>query len=355
MVSVGIMGGGQLGLMMIMEGRRLPFKFFVMDDSDSPACMIADKCFSPSNYKEFVDSSDVVTFEFEHVSEEALIYARDERKLYPSLDAVELKRERYKEKEYYRNHGLPTPRFTVVRGGDEALRTLKDEFNNYGVIKRSKGGYDGKGQYFVRGDPAVASEVRGMDCYFVVEELVNFDFEASVIGVRSISGEFSAYPPTFNLNLKGILVYNYGPYGDPTMQQIVRKLADSLNYVGAMGVEFFVKGSKVMINEFAPRVHNTGHYTLDGALFSQFDQHVNVITGSSPLSTEVITPSGMLNLLGVEKIPQISEGKVYWYNKKEAKKRRKMGHINVVGKDLAEVKEKIDNLMKQIYIKGLDL
>lgn len=354
-MNIGILGGGQLGLMMINEGRRLPFKFYVMDENGAPACDIADKCFHPTEYKEMVDSSDVVTFEFEHVSSEALQYAQDEGKLLPSIESVELKRERYKEKEYYRDHGLPTPRFVVVRGGDDALRVLRDEFNNYGVIKQSKGGYDGKGQYFVKGDPSVASHIKGMDCTFVVEEYVDFDFEASVIGVRSRKGEFSAYPPTFNLNLKGILVYNYGPYGDPKMQDIVRKLAESLNYVGTIGVEFFVKGSSILINEFAPRVHNTGHYTLDGALFSQFDQHVNAITGGEVLPTELTSPSGMLNLLGIDRAPNVRAGKVYWYNKKEAKKRRKMGHINVVGKDLQEVKGKIDILMKQIYDKGLDL
>ncbi len=354
-MRIGILGGGQLGLMMINEGRRLPYTFYVMDEQEAPACGVADKCFPPSNYRDMIDSSDVVTFEFEHVSEDALKYASDQGKLLPSIEAVELKRERYKEKEYYRIHGLPTPRFVVARGGEEALRVLKDEFNNRGVIKQSRGGYDGKGQYFVRDQSSVPTQIREMDCTFVVEEFVDFDFEASVIGVRSRKGEFSAYPPTFNLNLKGILVYNYGPFGDPKMVEIVRKLADSLNYVGTLGVEFFVRGNEILINEFAPRVHNTGHYTLDGALFSQFDQHVNAIVGGEPLSTEVTTPSGMVNLLGTEEIPSVKVGKVYWYNKREAKKRRKMGHVNVTGRDLEDVKGKIDILMKQIYNKGLDL
>nr|WP_252900357.1 ATP-grasp domain-containing protein [Vulcanisaeta sp. JCM 14467] len=149
---IGILGGGQLGWMMILEGRKYPFTFYVLDDPSAPACRIADRCFRPEEYREMIDQADVVTFEFEHVSEEALRYAEEKGKLLPGLNTVELKRERWREKVYYRDHSLPTSRFYIAEDGEEALRILRDQFNNVGVIKQSRGGYDGKGQYFIRGD-----------------------------------------------------------------------------------------------------------------------------------------------------------------------------------------------------------
>ncbi|PVU68255.1 5-(carboxyamino)imidazole ribonucleotide synthase [Sulfolobus sp. SCGC AB-777_G05] len=356
-IKIGILGGGQLGWMMILEGRKYPFTFYVLDDLNTPACRIADKCFTPSQYKEFVDSSDIVTFEFEHVSEEALSYAEESGKLLPKLNSVELKRERWKEKVYYKDHGLPTPRFLVANDGEEALKILKDEFNNVGVIKQSRGGYDGKGQYFIKGDVEKYSFIKNMKCKFVVEEYVDFDYEASIIAVRDKNGNFKAYPPTFNYNEKGILVYNYGPLNDPRFAEIANKLMDSLEYVGTMGIEFFVRDVEILINEFAPRVHNTGHYTLDAAFVSQFEQHLRAITGIELGTTQLLSYGGMVNILGTDQVPfeVLKYGKVYWYGKGEVRKRRKMGHVNVVGENLEEVKQKVDIIMRLLYPQGLDL
>lgn len=346
-----ILGGGQLGYMMINEGRRFPLTFYVLDDPSTPACRIADKCFTPEQYREAVDSADVVTFEFEHVKEEALQYAHDQGKLFPPLESVELKRERHKEKLYYRDHGLPTPRFTVVYSGEDALRVARDEFNNWAVIKQSRGGYDGKGQYFLKGSQEGFESLKESKCTFVVEEYIDFDYEASVIFVRDRKGNWSAYPPTYNLNLKGILIYNYGPITDIGFTELARKLAESLNYVGTLGLELMVKGGKVYINEFAPRVHNTGHYTLDGSLVSQFENHLRAILGMPLGSTQVKGFAGMVNILGTDEVPEevMTIGRVYWYNKEGVKRRRKVGHVNVVGESLAEVKSKVDRIMELVY------
>ncbi|BFH73859.1 5-(carboxyamino)imidazole ribonucleotide synthase [Sulfurisphaera javensis] len=356
-IKIGILGGGQLGWMMILEGRKYPFKFYVMDEPDAPACKIADKCYSPEEYKQMIDQSDIVTFEFEHVKEEALQYAEEQGKLLPRLNTVELKRERWKEKIFYKDHGLPTPRFYVVNDGEEALKILKDEFNNIGVLKQSKGGYDGKGQYFIKGDPEKYSFIKDMKCKFVVEEFVNFDYEASIIAVRDKNGNFKAYPPTYNYNEKGILVYNYGPLKDNRFAEIAKRLMDSLEYIGTIGIEFFVRNGEILINEFAPRVHNTGHYTLDSAFISQFEQHLRAITGLELGNTDLLSYGGMVNILGTDKVPfeVIKYGKVYWYGKSEVRKRRKMGHVNVIGENLEDVKQKIDIIMKLIYPQGLDL
>ncbi|ACP37915.1 5-(carboxyamino)imidazole ribonucleotide synthase [Saccharolobus islandicus] len=356
--KIGILGGGQLGWMMILEGRKFPFTFYVLEnDKNAPACRIADRCFSPQEYKEFVDSSDVITFEFEHVYEEALKYAQESEKLLPRLNSVELKRERYKEKLFYKQHSLPTPRFSVAENGEEALRILREEFNNIGVIKESKGGYDGKGQYFIFNDVEKYQFLREKKEKMVVEEYINFDFEASVIMARDKKGNFVSYPPTYNYNEKGILVYNYGPYFNQEIINVAKRLSEELDYVGTMGVEVFVTSGKVLINEFAPRVHNTGHYTLDGALISQFEQHLRAIINMELGPTTILSPSGMVNILGTDKIPVevLKYGKVYWYSKTEVRKRRKLGHINVVGNNLEEVKQKIDKIRQLIYPNGLDL
>lgn len=349
-----ILGGGQLGWMMVLEGLKFPLSFYVYGDREDPACKIAN-CFK-EEYRKVIEECDVVTYEFEHVDDQPLELARDLNKLVPGINAVELKRARHLEKEFLRREGLPVPRFVTVRGGDEALRILRDEFNGTGVIKRSKGGYDGKGQFFIRGDAEKYSFLREENDYFVVEELVNFDYEASIIAVRR-GNEFRAYPPTFNYNEKGILVYNYGPFGNEEMVKIAEELTRRLNYTGVMGIEFFVKDGKVLINEFAPRVHNTGHYTLDGAEVSQFEQHVRALAGLELGSTSVLTFSGMVNILGIANPPMeiLRIGTVYWYGKSEARKRRKMGHVNVLGGDLAEVKEKIENVMNILYPNGPDL
>nr|WP_252900356.1 ATP-grasp domain-containing protein [Vulcanisaeta sp. JCM 14467] len=199
-----------------------------------------------------------------------------------------------------------------------------------------------------------------MKCRFVVEELVNFDYEVSIVVTRDGKGDFRAYPPTFNYNSKGILVYNYGPLNDGEVLdkfvEVARKLADSLNYVGTMAIEFFVRGGDVLINEFAPRVHNTGHYTLDAAFVSQFEQHLRAITGMELGDTALLSYGGMVNILGTSRVPPevLRYGKVYWYGKGEVRRRRKMGHVNVVGESLDDVKRKISIIMDLIYPEGVD-
>jgi len=337
---------------MILEGRKLGLKFNVLGEASDPACQIADSCFPEVRYKEMVDSSDVVTFEFEHVNERALEYAEGKGKLIPNLRSVELKRHRHREREHLRKLGVPQPRFVIAQGGREALRVLRDQFNGVGVIKKSEGGYDGKNQYYVRGNPSDFSFLEADPGYFVVEELVHFDYEASIVASRGEKAEF--YPLTVNRNQKGILVFNYGPLDHEGVREIASKIMDSLDYRGVLAVEFFVKGREVMVNEIAPRVHNTGHYSLDFAETSQFENHIRAITGVPLGSARPLTFFGMVNLLGVSRVSEevLGLGKVYWYGKGEVRRRRKMGHVNLSGGDLGEVREKIEKVMQLVYGEG---
>jgi len=365
-LRVGILGGGQLGWMMILEGRKYPLAFYVLDSPEAPACRVADKCFKLEEYKELVDSVDVVTFEFEHVYGEALRYANEKDKLLPGIESVELKRERWKEREFLRRAGVPTPRYYLAYSVDEVAKLLKNEFNFYGVVKESRLGYDGKGQYFIKSQSDFEkardylAKVRDV---FVVEEYVDFDYEASIILVRDQRKNFACYPPTYNRNEKGVLVYNYGPLRDggitAQMAEVAKKIALALDYVGVMAVEFFVKSERVFVNEIAPRVHNTGHYTLDAAHISQFEQHLRAITGLGHGSTELTSCGGMVNVLGLplESIPieVLRYGKLYWYGKREVRKRRKMGHINIVDSNVESVKAKVEKVLSILYPNGLDL
>jgi len=364
-MKIGILGGGQLGWMMILEGRRYPLTFYVMDYSNAPACRLADKCFNFDEYKEMVELVDVVTYEFEHVPYEALRYAEERGKLIPRLDIVELKHERWKERVFFKKLGIPVPRFYVTEDPFEVLKLVRDEFNYIAVVKQSKGGYDGKGQFFIKdkdGFEKVRDVVVNIKDVFIVEEYVKFDYEASIVIARSSAGVIQFYPPTYNKNVKGILVYNYGPLENEVvtkkMLDIATKVANYLNYVGVMTVEFFVKGDDVIVNEFTPRVHNTGHYTLDAANVSQFDQHIRAIIGTDLAKAELLSPGGMVNILGLslDKVPieVLKLGKIYWYGKAEVRRRRKMGHINVVERTVDEVKRKVDHIVKLLYPEGIE-
>lgn len=365
-LKIGVLGGGQLGWMMILECRRYPFKFYVMDYPDAPACKIADKCFDVDSYREMIDLSDVVTYEFEHLPMETLEYAEDKGKLIPKLEVVMLKHERWREREFYRKHSIPTPRFYITTDPTEAIGLVRNEFNYNAVIKQSTGGYDGKGQYFIKNREDLEKQrdiITKLNDTLIVEELIVFDYEASIIIARDTRGVIEVYLPTYNRNEKGILVYNYGPLNNHgatnKIIEVATTIATKLNYVGTMAVEFFVKNDDVLVNEFAPRVHNTGHYTLDAANVSQFEQHIRAIAGLELAETKVLTYGGTVNILGLplDGIPLevLRYGKLYWYGKKEVRRRRKMGHINVIGDTLNEVASKVDAVVKLLYPTGLSL
>lgn len=356
-MKMGIIGSGQLGLMMILEGKKLGIRFNTIDtDTSGPASRLADQAFVYDEFREFVDSSDFVTYEFEHVDSRVLEYARDVGKLRPGMLPVELKRDRSLEKTFLSKKGLPVGEFEIAEDAEEAVNLAKG-FSN-AVIKSAHGGYDGKGQYFVR-DGKIPSEIP--EGKYVVEKFVNFQFEASIIGARSASGLTTFFDPSLNVNLKGMLYYNAAPIEDYGMREIVKRLMNEMNYVGVMGVEFFIVDGKALINEFAPRVHNTGHHTLVGSSISQFEQHVRAVC-DLPLAEPVLyRPSGIINVVGTEPsagkirtILSMPETQYYWYGKSGVRLRRKVGHVNLNGDSLEDVKRKIGVISGVLYEKGLD-
>ena len=350
-MKVGIIGSGQLGYMMINTMRRYPIEFYVIDDNQGPSAFIADKFFDVSQYKEFVDSCDYVTYEFEHIDKNILEYANSKGKLRPSIKAVELKQDRSLEKKYLKDHGFPIADY-------EYAETYRDAFNkakNFGkaVIKSCKGGYDGKNQYFIDSN-SIFEEYP--DIPYVVEKFIDYKYEASIIAVRDSNGKFYHFEPSFNYNQNGILIYNISPIGNTIeMIDIAKKLMDSLDYIGVMGIEYYVVDGKVVINEYAPRVHNTGHHTLTGSSISQFEEHILAVAGMDIVRPELFVPSGIVNIIGTdikEKIgPVLNLGNtnIYWYHKTEVRGKRKMGHVNVYGESYNAVEQKIKEIIEILY------
>lgn len=347
MMTVGIVGTGQLGWMMIMEGRRLNLRFNVIDGTTTdPAARIVDNFYERNEMKDFVDSSDVVTAEFEHVDRRILEFAEEQGKLFPSIRSIDLKQERIREKEFLRKIGVKVANFHVAENPRDALR-LSDEFDEC-VIKLSSGGYDGKGQFRKkRGEKIDIPESTG----YVVEEYVDYDYEASIIASRTASGRLYFHTPSINFNIDGILRYNVAPTDDFGMKEKTRKIMNALNYVGVMGIEFFVKNGESIVNEFAPRVHNSGHHTLLGSSISQFEQHLRTILDLPQHEPELLMPSGIVNIVGkkidrnlAESILSIPGSRLYDYGK-EARPNRKLGHVNLVSNSVVDLQEKISKAM----------
>ncbi len=356
-MKLGIIGSGQLGLMMILEGKKLGIEFLVIDSTkEGPASRIADKAFVNDEFREFVDSCDFVTYEFEHVDERPLNYAMEQGKLRPGMLPVELKRDRSKEKLFLRENGLPVGDFEIADNARDAARIGRD-FGD-AVIKLAHGGYDGKGQYIVKERTLEEELPEGK---YVVEKFVRFDMEASVIAARDPAGKIAFFQPSLNVNYRGMLYYNAAPIEDCGMKEIVKALMEKLSYVGVIGVEFFLKDGKAYINEFAPRVHNSGHHTLMGSSVSQFEQHVRAVCGFPLADPQLYRSSGILNLVGLSltdelraKILARPETQVYWYGKDGIRKRRKVGHVNFSAQSYSDLLERIKTLSSLVYGEDLD-
>jgi len=359
MLRIGILGGGQLGWMTILEGRKLGYEFLVLEDKeDAPAGRVADGVYSSREVEEFYAGCDIIFWEFEHIPESIL--ERVEDKLYASVKALEVKKSRIREKLFLKKLGLPLPRFEVA-----TARELPDAVRSVGfpcIVKSEKLGYDGKGQYRIEKEKDLKRvlENHPPEEGFVVEELIPFRAEFSCIGVVG-EGESLFYPQPFNRHEGGILLYSFVPYGSfQKAQEITLKIARALELKGVLAVEFFLlEDGKILVNEFAPRVHNTGHWTLDGAFTSQFENHLRAITHLPLGSTDLKLPTGMVNLLGLDlsdiplkELLSIGGVKLYWYGKKK-RPRRKVGHLNVVSHSTEELREKMDRVLELVYGKAV--
>lgn len=341
--TIGIVGGGQLGRMLAMAAARLGYRTTVLEpDPLCPAAQVANRQIAAAYDDEgalalLAGSSAVVTYEFENVPLAAADFLAERVPLYPPPAALGISQDRLVEKQHLRSIGASTAGFEPVDNDGDLARAL-EAFGGKGLLKTRRLGYDGKGQRLFRGGEPVEGACAAMgDVPLLLEELIAFECEFSIIGVRGRDGSFAAYDPARNVHQNGILHSSTVPADIPqdavaeAVEQ-VRRLAESLDYVGVIGVEFFLAGDgRVLVNEFAPRVHNSGHWTEAACVISQFEQHVRAITGLALGSTRRHADCVMVNLIGdaagdLAALAREPDTLVHLYGKAEARPGRKMGH-----------------------------
>lgn len=347
MQTIGIIGGGQLGRMLAMAAARLNFKTIVLEpQTDCPAAQVANRQIvgaydNPHALTELVDACDIVTYEFENVPVDAAETLALSRPVYPPPRALEVSQDRLTEKEFLASCGVPTAEFRRVDSQDE-LEAALAEFAGEGVLKTRRMGYDGKGQrVFRKGDNADGAFADLGGVPLILESFIAFEREISVIAARGIDGQFAAYDPAENVHRNGILhtstlPASVAPETAMAATHAAHAILDRLNYVGVIGVEFFVgRDGALIANEMAPRVHNSGHWTEAACIVSQFEQHIRAIAGL-PLGVPARhSDCVMQNLIG-DDIADVAtwlatpDALVHLYGKDEARRGRKMGHVTVL-------------------------
>lgn len=317
---VGCIGGGQLGRMLALAGAPLGVRLRFLDPAPD-ACaghvgeLVVGAYDDPELLAELAEGADVVTFEFENVP----VAAASAVGAVPGARALEEGQDRLREKELFRRLGIPTARFGTL-----------DETGVPALVKTRRLGYDGKGQRRVDAVEALAGDE-------LAEEIVPFERELSIVAVRGRTGETRCYPLAENVHRDGILRVSRAPATDAPQleaEAIATCLLDELDYVGVLAVELFQVGGSLLANEFAPRVHNTGHWTIDGATTSQFENHLRAVLGLPLGSTEALAPSVMVNLIGgippLEALLALPSAHLHLYGK-EPRPGRKVGHVTLVG------------------------
>jgi 5-(carboxyamino)imidazole ribonucleotide synthase len=336
---IGVLGSGQLGRMFAISARRMGYRVHTFSpDRDSPTGQIADvEIDAPyedlDRVREFAAAVDVVTFEFENVPAATAEAAAERALVRPAGDVLHTTQHRLREKTFLSSHGFPVTRFLAISQESDLV-----EFGP-AILKTAGFGYDGKGQYRVNSlaETRAAWDKMGRE-EAVLEALVDFEAELSVIGVRGVNGDCVFYQPSWNQHVNGILDVSSSPYPYSAKAiEITRGLLEQLGVTGVLCVEFFLtRSGELLINELAPRPHNSGHLTIDACITSQFEQQLRSVCGLPLGSIEMLRPAAMANLLGdVWKNGEpdwaaacsIPEVKLHLYGKLEPRPGRKMGHL----------------------------
>lgn len=355
---MGIIGAGQLGQMLGIAAKNLGVNCVFLDPSESPPAASVGEVLrfafdDPVGLAQLIARSDVITYEFENVPVTALESIQGEFDVKPPLRALRVAQDRLTEKTLFTSLDIPVPAFRTVDNEDDMHAACKD-IGLPIVLKTRRLGYDGKGQTIVRKTSEIASAVTGLGGRdLIAEEFVEFDREVSAIGVRTAAGEIAYYALTENKHVNGILNTSKAPadtvHLDEPARSYLRSLLQHLDYVGVLALELFVCKNGLLANEFAPRVHNSGHWTIEGATTSQFENHIRAVLGLQPGSTATRGFAGMINLIG--NIPELKddiqtrECHVHDYGKKP-RPGRKLGHVTVVSADLATRDSLLDQLGK---------
>ncbi|ROU07313.1 5-(carboxyamino)imidazole ribonucleotide synthase [Lysobacter enzymogenes] len=346
MTTVGILGGGQLARMLALSGAPLGLRFLVLDNT-ADACagqfapMVVGDYTDQAALDEFASKIDVATFDFENVPAESARWLAERRPVFPSPRALAVAQDRLAEKTLFRELDIPVPDFAPIdsrAGLDAALAAIGTPC----ILKTRRLGYDGKGQFRIKtpadADAAWAALGAQADTVgLILEGFVRFERELSVVAVRGRDGEFRAWPLTENWHVDGVLSASLAPaVADEALAATAvahaRKLAEALDYVGVFALELFCRDGVLLANELAPRVHNSGHWTIEGAETSQFQNHLRAVLGLPLGDTRMLGHACMLNWIGAmpDAAPVLAEAGGHWHDYgKSPREGRKVGHATL--------------------------
>ena len=360
-MKIGVLGGGQLGRMIALAGYPLGVRFRHLGTAqDTSAREVAEHMNAAYEDRDalirFAEGLDVVTYESENVPLDAAEFLSKHVSIMPSLAALRASQDRLNEKLTFAELGVPTAPYAQVSTSAE-LQDAAARIGYPAVLKTRRMGYDGKGQFVLRRPDEVpmAWERLHSDA-LILEGLVPFDRELSIIAVRGRDGETFFYPLVENMHADGILRISYAPAPDAEELQSVAedyatRVLDALDYVGVLAIELFQAGAQLIANEMAPRVHNSGHWTIEGAHTSQFENHVRAILGYPLGDTTAIGYSAMVNVIGkIPPAPQVlkhRDAHLHLYGK-SARPGRKLGHVTLHGIEAASVRRRAQELLREI-------
>lgn len=361
MKKILVLGAGQLARMMDLAGAPLGMDIKAFDVRTNKVVHPIDPEHIYGDLNRGIAECDVITAEFEHVAHNTLKVCEETHKLFPNSDAIKTGGDRRLEKALLDVCNIANAKHVVIENKtdfDSAINLLQLPI----IFKSALEGYDGKGQWRLKSaDQAdtiwqeisefIANASSSTPQGIIAEQMVAFDREVSIIGARSTTGEIAVYPLTENHHTNGILSVSLATPVAETLQaqafKVFAKLTEKLSYVGVLAIEFFQVGEQLLVNEIAPRVHNSGHWTQQGADTCQFENHLRAICGLPLGSTALVRPTAMVNIIGeddiTDEIYSIPSVAMHWYDK-EKRDGRKMGHINLCGQNEVELAERLVTL-----------
>ncbi|MCO0596157.1 5-(carboxyamino)imidazole ribonucleotide synthase [Peribacillus butanolivorans] len=352
--TIGIIGGGQLGRMMALSAKASGFRIAVLEPTtDGPCAQVADIEITGAYddidaLKRLADVSDVITYEFENISSDALDWLKQHAYLPQGSELLKLTQDRLTEKKAISNAGASVAPYVEIQGISEIYLHI-EKIGYPSVLKTTRGGYDGKGQLVIKEEADIRkAETLLQTGVCVLEAWIPFVKEISIIVTRKTNGEVSHFPIAENIHVENILHKSIVPariskQAEKKAIQEALQLAEKLGLIGTLAVEMFLTDQdEIIINELAPRPHNSGHYTMEACETSQFEQHIRAVCNWPLGNTALLKPVVMVNILGehmeplLVEIPKLSDWKVHLYGKKEAKLKRKMGHVNILRPTIEE-------------------
>lgn len=362
-MKIAVLGGGQLARMLALSAYPLGIQVTCIDRTALPCASLVTKVIE-SDFKNhqtlmpLLDEVDCITFETENILLD-FVSKLPSHKIHPNIEALKITQDRFYEKNLLNELSIPTSDYAVIESWDH-LEEAISQFNFPVVLKTRREGYDGKGQAILYNwEDAKKNWINLKNNPLILEKYINFEYEVSLIAVRNKNNEIKYYPLVLNEHRNGILHTSKAPFQNDDLQnqaeRYAYKILNQLNYIGVMAIEFFYANGKLLVNEMAPRVHNSGHWTIEGAVTSQFENHLRAVLNLPLGNTDAIGFSMMHNMIGqepnIKPLLQIPNLHYHSYGK-AAKPNRKLGHITLNAQDLMTLEKNFELLKNQLNKQG---